>query len=562
MSFFLSRPFHRRVFKIFCWGLLLQVPIVSGSFDCNAMIAQQDRPVPDAQVQSTRPADNPVRPAATQLARGRVFVDSNQDRQWNEGELPAVGVRVSNGVDFVRTDDAGCYQIPLAEEAVLFIVKPKGYRTALSSDNLPLFYYVHKPNGSPKLKFPGSPPTGPLPQSIDFPLYPQLEPEQFSVILFGDPQPRNLTEVDYIGRDVISELVGNPTKSAFGVSLGDLAFDNLDTLEPLNQVVALVGIPWYNVIGNHDINVDVTSRKQVNETYERVYGPSWYSFDYGNVHFVVMDNIDWSAPTEQVKRYHFRPKFGSEQLQFLEKDLALIPESQMVVLMMHVPIIDVEDRAAVYRLIEQRPLSLSISGHTHDHRHVFIGAEAGFNGPQPHHHIINVTVSGSWWSGQKDENGIPHATMHDGAPNGYSILTFDGQEYRLDYKAAGKPKDYQMRIHFPQSNDIGALKGAEFSVNVFNGSDRSIVEMAIDGSEQWVKLEKRNEIDPAYQRLVTKEMQVQPVIEPGLATPRPCEHLWFGRFPQDLAPGTHLLRIRTIDMNGRAFFGHRSFQVR
>jgi hypothetical protein len=495
------------------------------------------------------------------VATGVVFIDVDGDQKWSAGDRPAIGVKVSNGLEIVTTDENGRYQIPLPEESILFLIKPAGYRTRLSENNLPLFYYVHKPNGSPKLRFPGSQPTGPLPASIDFPLYPQEEPELFRVILFGDPQPRNLTEVSYIARDVVMELVDNPTDSAFGVSLGDLAFDNLDTFEPLNEVVALIGIPWYNVIGNHDINTDVTERKHINESYERVYGPSWYSFDYGKVHFVVMDNIDWNPPTEQINRYHYRPNFGEDQLTFLKNDLSLIPDSQMVVLMMHVPIIGTDDRESVYRLIEQRPLCLSISGHTHDHRHVFIGSEQGFQGKQPHHHIVNVTVSGCWWSGQKDERGIPHATMHDGAPNGYSILTFDGDDYRLDYQAAGRPASDQMRIHFPSEITSSNPAAAEFSVNVYNGSERSKVEMAIDGSEEWIELVKRNEVDPAYQEMVDIESKLSPPVNPALATPRVCYHLWFGKLPDNLAPGTHLLRIRSTDMHGRVYHGHRSFRV-
>jgi hypothetical protein len=512
---------------------------------------------------SSHPATQSVTPATqtSPMASGIVFHDLDGDQRWSQGDRPAIDVKVSNGNEIVKTDERGRYQIPLPEGSVLFVVKPSGYRTRLSENNLPLFYYVHKPAGSPQLRFRGSPPTGPLPASIDFPLYPQEEPETFSVILFGDPQPRNPKEVDYIGRDVVSELVDNPTGSAFGVSLGDLAFDNLDTFEPLNEVVALIGIPWYNVIGNHDINTDVTDRKYVNETYERIYGPSWYSFDYGKVHFVVMDNIDWAPPSEQVKRYHYRPKFGDQQLEFLKRDLETIPPTQPVVLVMHVPIISTEDRESVYRLIESRPLCLSISGHTHDHRHLFIGSEQGFHGQQPHHHIVNVTVSGSWWSGQTDERGIPHATMHDGAPNGYSILTFNGDDYRLDYKAAGRSADEQMSIYFPQEITPKNPAGAEFSVNIWNGSERSTVEMAIDDSEEWTVLTRREEIDPAYQRLVEKEAKILPAVDPALATPRVCYHLWFGKLPENLSPGTHLLRIRTTDMNGRDYFGHRSFRV-
>ncbi|MFM8397667.1 MAG: metallophosphoesterase N-terminal domain-containing protein, partial [Pirellula sp.] len=159
-------------------------------------------------------------------------------------------VKVSNGLDIVRTDAEGRYQLPLGDEGQVFVIKPAGYRTRLGPNQLPLFYYLHRPQGSPKLRFAGVQPTGPLPQSIDFPLTEQAEPELFRVILFGDTQPRNLLEVDYIAHDVIADIRKN--SASFGVTLGDIAFDDLNVFEPLSQVVGLIGIPWYNVFGNHD----------------------------------------------------------------------------------------------------------------------------------------------------------------------------------------------------------------------------------------------------------------------------------------------------------------------
>jgi hypothetical protein len=60
---------------------------------------------------------------------------------------------------------------------------------------------------------------------VDFPLYPQREPDRFRALMFGDTQPRDMTEVFYIGRDVVRELIGAP--AAFGVVLGDVLFDDL-----------------------------------------------------------------------------------------------------------------------------------------------------------------------------------------------------------------------------------------------------------------------------------------------------------------------------------------------
>lgn len=494
-------------------------------------------------------------PNVANMARGRVFVDLDRDGKFTSSDASFSGVKVSNGIDIVETDDQGRYELPIGETGMIFVIKPNGFQAKLDRNNLPKFYYIHKPNGSPQLAYPGSKPTGPLPQSIDFPLYQQAEPKAFQILLFGDPQPRDKKEVDYIAQDVIRDLVGQKDK-AFGVTLGDIAFDNLETFEPLNQTIALVGIPWYNVIGNHDLNLDGTNRDQSNETFEQTYGPTYYSFDYGQVHFLVLDNIDYVGPNERSNAMHYEARFGEQQLAWIKKDLSMIPESQMVVALMHIPIIGTSDRESFYQLIEKRPYCVSVSGHTHDHRHVFIGEQDGFKGDKPHHHIINVTVSGSWWSGAKNENGIPHTTMKDGAPNGYSIMTFDDSGYRLDFRAAGRPAEDQLRIEMPNTVDASVTESTELWVNVYNGSEQSTVRMSIDGRQTWVALEKKSVPDPYYIRLQERDQnEERPLSKPGV-----CEHLWYGKLPK-LEPGVHLVVVETTDRHGRKYSAHRSLRV-
>lgn len=204
-----------------------------------------------AQNDNRQPSEN--RPssasfAADTVARGVVFEDTNGNQVRDGAEKGVPGVRVSNGIEIVTTDAAGRYQLPVDNDTILFVIKPRGWRTPLSESNLPRFYYIHKPGGSPELKYPGVAPTGPLPDSVDFPLYRQDEPDKFRVILFGDPQPRNQKEIEHIAHDVVEELVG--TDAAFGVTLGDIMFDDLSLFESESQTIAMLGIPWYNVIGN------------------------------------------------------------------------------------------------------------------------------------------------------------------------------------------------------------------------------------------------------------------------------------------------------------------------
>lgn len=503
-------------------------------------------------------------PAKSQTASGVVYLDANENRQWDDGDRALSGVKVSNGKDIVATDAQGRYELPVDDDTIIFVIKPRGLRTPLSEQHLPRFYYVHKPNGSPDSKFAGVAPTGPLPESIDFPLYRHEEPEQFRAILFGDPQPRDQQEVDYIAHDVVEELIG--TDASFGVTLGDIVFDDLDVFDAMNKTVALIGIPWYNVIGNHDINYDAKHDHHSDETFERIYGPAYYSFDHGPVHFLVLDDVEWFIPEPgadgKAAKGKYRGGFGEEQMAFIRNDLAMIPEDQLVVLMMHIPLTEVRDRQDLYRLIEQRPFCISIAGHTHHHEHRFISKEDGFMGPEPHHHIINVTVSGSWWSGAPDERGIPHTLMADGAPNGYSIISFDGTEYQLDFRAAGRPEDYQMQIHAPEKVWTGALAEAEVYVNVFNGSVRSTVEMRLDDGD-WTAMQYALEKDPTLEAVAAREAAVLEKIPAfrKLANPKASTHLWKAPLPKGTAAGTRLIQIRATDINGKTHESQRVIRI-
>lgn len=498
-----------------------------------------------------------------ELARGIVFDDVNQNGVRDEQEPTLSGIKVSNGQDIVKTDSSGMYEIEVSDDGIIFVIKPQGWATPLNENNLPQFYYIHKPNGSPaSFRFKGVEPTGPLPKSIDFALHRQEEPDEFRAILFGDPQPRNDKEVDYIAHDVVEELIG--TDASFGVTLGDIAFDNLATFESLNEAIALIGIPWYNVIGNHDLNFDAKDDVTSDETFERVYGPTYYSFDYGQVHFIVVDNIEWIVEGPN-GRSRYESAMGKRQIEFIYNDLAAIPEDQMVVLMMHVPVFGTKDREGLFRLIEDRPFCISISGHTHHHEHRFLNEKDGWKGAKPHHHIVNVTVSGSWWSGALDERGLPHTQMADGAPNGYSMLVFDGKRYRLDYKTAGRSEDYQMHVYAPASVSADKTAEAKIHANIFNASEQTQVEMKL-GNGDWVAMKRVVKIDPAFNDIYRTERTLADKTWLDLPKPKPCTHLWVANLPENIEPGTHVIEIRGVDAEsaerlGQTYSGKRIIRV-
>jgi hypothetical protein len=494
-------------------------------------------------------------------ATGTVYHDRNRNGTRDEGEEGLANIGVSNQRDVVRTDADGRWKLPCGDDTIFFVIKPRGWMTPVDSERmLPRFYYIHKPAGSLPSKYPGVAATGPLPASIDFPLHRQEEPDKFQVIVFGDTQPRDHEEIEFMARDVIPELVGRP--AAFGATLGDVVFDNLSVYDHHNRTVALIGAPWYNVLGNHDINYESRVDQNSDETFEATFGPSYYAFDYGPTHFIVLDDVTWTWPLEE-KKGSYHGELGEKQLAFVKNDLAHVAEDRLVVLMMHIPLSGVEDRQALYRLIENRPYTLSMAAHTHTQEHRFIGAEDGWRGAEPHHHFVNVTVCGSWWSGMPNEFGVPHAMTSDGVPNGYSIVTFDGQKASIIYKAAGLPADFQMSIHAPDSIDAAASGEAEVVVNVFAGSQKSVVEMRLGETGSWSRLERVDRPDPFMAAVKQTEEKFDKKL-PGRMTPKlqNSSHIWAGKLPAGVKPGVTMIHVRTTDMYGQSYAASRVIRVK
>ncbi len=504
---------------------------------------------------SVSPLAAQTREAGEGLASGVVFHDRDRNGIRDRFEFGIRNVAVSNGRDVVLTDWRGRYQLPVTDDTIVFVAKPGGWATPLDERRIPRFYYIHKPAGSPQdLGFPGVAPTGPLPDRIDFPLYRQREPRAFSVILFGDTQPYTLEQLDLLGHDVAEELIG--TEASFGISLGDLVGDDLALLDPLNGMLSRIGIPWYNVIGNHDLNFRAHSDHHSDETFERIYGPPTYAFSYGRVHFIVLDNVVYGgASGEERAPGSYAGGLSKRQLEFVENYLANVPKDRLVVLAMHIPFdsppYSVPEHPELLELLEDRPHTLSLAAHMHFQENQFFGS---------HHHLIHATTSGSWWLGSEDEVGIPHATMRCGAPNGYSIIRFDGQRYSIRFKAARRAADHQMNIFAPESITSEEAAETEVVVNVFAGSERTRVELRL-GDAGWTPLRREAREDPYYLQAIERDLVRVPrppiFLPPAILSP----HLWVGTLPENPPPGVHALEVRSTDMYGQTFRSHRFIRI-
>ena len=98
-------------------------------------------------------------------------------------------------------------------------------------------------------------------------------------------------------------------------------------------------------------------------------------------------------------------------------------------------------------------------------------------------------------------------------------------------------------------------------VNVFNGSERSVVRMRVDEGSEWVELEKTAEPDPHYSAVRQREIAKDPDGKRHLNVPVPSAHLWKGKLPAGMRPGSHLIEIEATDAYGRPHTGKRLIRI-
>lgn len=310
---------------------------------------------------------------AQETAKGTVYEDLNNNGKKDRKEKGLPQVAVSNGIDVVLTDKKGRYELPVTDDQIIFVIKPAGYQAPVDEQNLPQYFYIHKPEGSPAMDFEGLAPTGKLPKKVDFGLIPVANNSNFTALIFGDPQPYTIEEVNHFDNGVVSEVEGIEDID-FGLSLGDLVGNDLDLFDPYIAATAKVGVPWYNVLGNHDLNFDAEEDHLSDETFEAHFGPANYAFNHGNVHFIVLDDVMYPDPRDG-KGYW--GGFRQDQLTFVKNDLKYVPKDHLIVLAFHIPLSEPsgdpfndEERQQLFDLLKDYPHTLSLSAHTHLQRQI------------------------------------------------------------------------------------------------------------------------------------------------------------------------------------------------
>ena len=408
------------------------------------------------------------RPAPPIRVQGRVTRDGR----------PLPRVAVSDGVSVVTTDATGRYTI-LADPRMpaVFVCTPANCTLPVSSTGTMLQH---------------APLAGQHEQRHDFALSAAPADEtRHAFVALADPQMLDAEDMAAFHATTVPAVKQAvqmlAPRSTFGVSVGDILFDRLEMYGDYERAVALMGIPFAQVVGNHDLDMNSATDAGSTATFSRHFGPAWYSFDRGEIHYVVLDDVLWHGQG-------YIGHLDAVQLEWLRQDLALVEAGRTVVVFLHMPASSttperlatatthnwrLTNAGALWRLLEPFRAHL-ISGHTHEQEHTVRNDHC-------HEHNL-ATACGAWWTGP---------ICWDGTPSGFAVYQADGSALRWHYQATGRAPSEQLTLH-PRGSEPTAP--GEIVANVWNWDPAWTVTW-YEGADRRGVMSRRRGRDPLAVRL-------------------------------------------------------------
>ena len=254
---------------------------------------------------------------------GYVYVDKNNNGVRDKNEVGVKGVIISDQVTTTISDDEGYYQFESKNNlGSIFVTQPTGY--AIKG----LFWKLI-PKNQTEFK-------------CDFALNIIAAASKFTFIHASDT---HLSEIS-VNRIQKLRQKSDSIKVAFVLISGDLIKDALRVPEKeASRLYELYvteinkfSVPVYSVPGNHEVfgierhNSLVSSNNPLygKGMYRSYLGPDYYSFNYGGIHFMGINSVD----------YHDLWYYGhvdSLQLAWMKQDISSISKSMPVVTFNHIP---------------------------------------------------------------------------------------------------------------------------------------------------------------------------------------------------------------------------------
>lgn len=428
-----------------------------------------------------------VKRDARKKSFGRIYINIVEDIDFKPdagttvyGIVSSAGVGVENvvvsdGAEVTVTNEKGIYQLKSAKKwGYVFISVPSGYEVP-SVGVLPQFHRALKNSAD-------------VVERADFKLEKVDGQDSYKIFMLGDMHLANRTgdlgQFAQFTSDLTDYMTRHKGEKMYALTLGDMTWDlywysnSYYFPQYLNTVNSQIkNLQIFHTMGNHDNDFQTRSDYDAAVKYVDQICPTYYSFNIGKVHYVVMDDIDCSSYDGSTS-HNYVKSLSAEQLDWLAKDLSHVAKTTPVVVAMHAQVFypttsgfkidhDLVNTLRLFDILDGYTVRF-VTGHTHKLFNVTPDA------PIVDGHNFREYNSGSvcaswWWSGNLTP-GIHIGT--DGTPGGYGIWDVTGTDFQCLYKSTGWPEEYQFRsydlnnVHFSMA-DV-PLMPSDISASVKN----------------------------------------------------------------------------------------------
>lgn len=283
-----------------------------------------------------------------------VFEDSNGNRLRDAGEKGVAGAAVSDQCMVVATDAEGRYRLSEpCDSGIVFVSVPSDFRVEGA------FWHPFD-TASPD-------------SQADFALERRPGPASFSFLHASDTH----VSQESVGRMRAFERVVDKARPDFVLVTGDLVRDALrvderqarEYYELYLSEIGKIGPPVWSIPGNHE-NFGIERHKSLvspdhplyaKGMYRHYLGPTYYSFNYGGVHFVGLDTVD-------IADLWYFGHIDSRQMQWLRQDLEKVSPGTAVVSFNHIPFFSAISTVWGYDEASVAPTLIKIDG-VNQYRH-------------------------------------------------------------------------------------------------------------------------------------------------------------------------------------------------
>ncbi len=390
----------------------------------------------------------------------------------HDGTNGVANAYVSDGFTITKTDANGAYYMATDPAAkFVFVILPSGYQIASVTNGVQKFYANIDHSASDARH--------------DFELKAIGNDDSFTFMLHADTQPDT-----YFNPNVFSDLTiaykdmqatATEIRKADGfdplmLHMGDIIYKTATSpntsYSPYMVSVRQSGfnVPMFVVPGNHDLRWVLDKEQSLADFHEQ-WGPDYYSFNRGKVHFIMLNNIS------VVKEGEYTKGISDEQMAWLKEDLKTVPAGSFIILSAHQPLTRNKSAKTAYgdMLDLLKPYkTFLLTGHLH---RIFNNFPSYAANMRERNH---TALGGYEWRS---------VCASDGTPNGYYIYTVNGTDISWKFKPTGKDADKNMfRIYEPGQFDESKIPAPEdakvVEVNVWDWDEDWSVTWSLDGEEQ------------------------------------------------------------------------------